>query len=153
MLRPHLTEFALFADEVARLRGRIRALFAESRSHSGLAEMELTVLTAVYNSATPPTVAQIGRSLGHPRQVVQRAANRLAEIGLIAFRDNPDHKRASLLIATAAGRELKRIDHRRSEEVTRALLERVEPAAFAEAARQLHAIRVEIEAMLREKSA
>ena len=153
MPAPQLTEFALFADEVARLRGRIRALFAETRSHSGLAEMELTVLTAVTNAAAPPTAAQIGRSLGHPRQVVQRAANRLAEIGLIAFRENPDHKRASLLVATDAGHALKAVDHQRSEAVTQALLKRIEPAAFADAARRLHAIRAEIEAMLREKAA
>src|SRR3546814_12463811 len=62
----------LFRSEVARLRGRMRALYADTRSASGLAEMELTVLTAVVNAAAPPTVAQIGRSLGHPRQVVQR---------------------------------------------------------------------------------
>ncbi len=153
MITPPFAEFANFADEVARLRGRIRALFAETRSHSGLAEMELTVLTAVTNAISPPTAAQIGRSLGHPRQVVQRAANRLAETGLIAFCENPDHKRASLLVATEAGRELKANDHKRSEAVTQALLQRVEPAAFADAARRLHAIRAEIEAMLREPAA
>lgn len=153
MIGPQFTEFANFADEVARLRGRIRELFAETRSYSGLAEMELTVLTAVTNAATPPTAAQIGRSLGHPRQVVQRAANRLAEIGLIAFRKNPDHKRASLLVATAAGQELKSIDHQRSEAVTQALYKRVAPAEFADAANRLHAIRAKIEAMLREMPA
>ncbi|MGB3847509.1 MAG: hypothetical protein WA940_16685, partial [Sphingopyxis sp.] len=65
------TEFERFADEVARLRGRMRALYADTRAQSGLPEMELTVLTAVVNAASAPTVAQIGRSLGHPRQVVQ----------------------------------------------------------------------------------
>lgn len=147
------TDFERFADEVARLRGRMRALYAGTRAASGLAEMELTVLTAAVNSITAPTVAQIGRSLGHPRQVVQRAANHLAELGLIAFADNPDHKRASLIAPTAAGRALKAADHDRAQAVTGALLARIDSATFAEVAAQLHAIRAEIEAYLRERDA
>ncbi|WP_422061554.1 MarR family transcriptional regulator [Sphingopyxis sp.] len=147
------TDFERFADEVARLRGRMRALFTETRAESGLPEMELTVLTAVVNAATAPTVAQIGRSLGHPRQVVQRAANRLAELGLAAFAENPDHKRASLIVATKAGRTLKAADHVRAQAVTRAVMTRIEGPAFAEAADRMHAIRTEIEAYLREREA
>lgn len=147
------TDFERFADEVARLRGRMRALYADTRAASGLAEMELTVLTAAVNATTAPTVAQIGRSLGHPRQVVQRAANHLAELGLIAFADNPDHKRASLIAPTDAGRALKAADHDRAQAVTRALLARIDSATFAEVAEQLHAIRAEIEAYLREREA
>lgn len=144
-------DFERFADEVARLRGRMRALFAETRAESGLPEMELMVLTAVVNAATPPTVAQIGRSLGHPRQVMQRAANRLAELGLVVFADNPDHKRAWLIVATAAGRALKAADHARARAVTRAVMARIDAATFADAAARMHAIRTEIEAFLRER--
>lgn len=153
MSEQRFPEFERFADEVARLRGRMRALFAEVRAEAGLAEMELTVLTATVNAASPPTVAQIGRSLGHPRQVVQRAANRLAELGLIVFGENPDHKRASLIIATDAGRALKAADHARAQAVTAGLLARIEAGAFADAAARLHAIRAEIEAYLREGKA
>lgn len=144
-------DFERFADEVARLRGRMRALFAETRAMSGLPEMELMVLTAAVNAATPPTVAQIGRSLGHPRQVMQRAANRLAELGLVRFADNPDHKRASLIVATEAGRALKAEDHDRAQGVTRAVMARIDAATFADAAARMHAIRTEIEAYLRER--
>lgn len=151
MTAQRFTDFERFADEVARLRGRMRALYADTRAESGLAEMELTVLTAVVNAADAPTVAQIGRSLGHPRQVVQRAANRLAELGLVAFADNPDHKRASLIVATDAGRTLKAVDHQRAQAVTNALLARIDSATFAAAASQLHAIRAGIEAYLRER--
>lgn len=153
MSKQRFTDFERFADEVARLRGRMRALYADTRAASGLPEMELTVLTAVVNAAAPPTVAQIGRSLGHPRQVVQRAANRLAELGLMSFADNPDHKRASLIVATDAGHALKAADHERAQAITDALLTRIDGAAFAAAASQLHAIRAEIEAYLRERDA
>ncbi|NIJ36746.1 DNA-binding MarR family transcriptional regulator [Sphingopyxis panaciterrae] len=145
------TEFERFADEVARLRGRMRGLYAGTRAASGLPEMELTVLTAVVNAAAPPTIAQIGRSLGHPRQVVQRAANRLVELGLAAFADNPDHKRASLIVASDAGRALKAADHDRAQTVTKAVIERVGNAAFADAAERMHKIRGEIEAYLKER--
>jgi DNA-binding MarR family transcriptional regulator len=151
MLRNRFSEFERFADEVARLRGRIQELFAPTRSASGLGAMELTVLTAVVNAAAPPTVAQIGRSLGHPRQVVQRAANQLAERGLVEFADNPDHKRASLIVATPAGRSLKAADHARAQKVAQAVVARVGARAFAESADGLHAIRTEIEDFLRER--
>jgi len=142
-------EFERFADEVARLRGRMRALFSDARAESGLGEMELTVLTATVNAATAPTVAQIGRSLGHPRQVVQRAANRLVELGLIELTDNPGHKRASLLVATPAGEKLKAEDRDRASTITKAVLQRIATEEFAEAADRLAAIRAEIEDYLR----
>jgi DNA-binding MarR family transcriptional regulator len=151
MTAPHFTNFERFADEVARLRGRMHALYAETRAASGLAEMEITVLTAVVNAADAPTAAQIGRSLGHPRQVVQRAANRLSELGLISFVDNPEHKRASLIVATDDGRKIKAADHKRAQAVTDALLTRIDQADFAKAADLLHAIRTEIEDFLRER--
>ena len=150
MSRARFTDFERFADEIARLRGRMQELFAPTRATSGLAAMELTVLTAAVNATAPPTVAQIGRSLGHPRQVVQRAANRLAERGLVEFAGNPDHKRASLIVATEAGRALKAADHDRAQEVARALVASVGATAFAESAERLHAIRGAIEDFLRE---
>ncbi|ABF52580.1 MarR family winged helix-turn-helix transcriptional regulator [Sphingopyxis alaskensis] len=148
-MSPRFSDFERFADELARLRGRMRALYADTRAQSGLAEMELTVLTAVVNAATPPTVAQIGRSLGHPRQVVQRAANRLAALDLIDFADNPDHKRASLIIATDAGRALKAADHDRAQAVTTDILARIDGEMFADAADRLQEIRQGIETYLR----
>lgn len=145
------SEFERFADELARLRGRMRALFADARADAGLGEMELTVLTATVNAASPPTVAQIGRSLGHPRQVVQRAANRLAERGLITFADNPDHKRASLLVATPDGERVKAQDHARAAAITEAVLERIAAQEFAAVADRLALIRAGIEDYLRER--
>ena len=50
---------------------------------------------------------QIGRSLGHARQVIQRAANVLVQRGFLETRANPSHKRADFLVAPDAGREAK----------------------------------------------
>lgn len=94
-------------DEVIRLNGRLRPVFAEVRRTLGLGESELMVLNAVVEADRPPTVSQIGRSLGYPRQIIQRAANMLVHSDYIATAANPDHKRAPLLIATDKGRATK----------------------------------------------
>ncbi|HVL00805.1 MAG TPA: helix-turn-helix domain-containing protein [Dongiaceae bacterium] len=94
-------------DELIRVNSRLRTVFAGATEASGLSSMQLTVLTAVVEAQTPPTVPQIGRSLGHPRQVIQRAASLLLEAELIENADNPHHKRAPLLIATESGKKIK----------------------------------------------
>ena len=134
MTTSRFTDFERFADEISRMRGRMQALYADTRAETGLSKMEITVLTAVVNASRSPTVAQIGRSLGHPRQVVQRAANRLAAADLILFADNPEHKRASLILPTDAGRKVKAADHQRAQAVTHAILSRIDEAELATAA-------------------
>ncbi len=52
----------------------------------------------------PATVAATARTLGLTRQSVQRVADLLAADGLIAYEDNPRHRRAKLAALTAAGR-------------------------------------------------
>ncbi len=99
--------FVRFLDEFARLRGRIQSAFDAVHVETGLSELDLVVLNAVTGAALPPTVPQIGRSLGHARQVIQRAANSLIERGLIETVPNPDHKRAHRLVATPDGLALK----------------------------------------------
>ena len=107
--------------------------------------MEQTVLTAVSEAQRPPTVAQIGRSLGHPRQVIQRAANTLAAADLIAFADNPDHKRAQCLIATPAGRALQQAANAQAEAIAAGLLRNINPGQVREANSLLNTIRAAIE--------
>jgi DNA-binding MarR family transcriptional regulator len=91
-------------DEVLRLRGRILSASRETNEQRGLqSHSQGLILTAVVRAGEPPTVAKIARSLGLTRQSVQRTANELAGNGLVAFEDNPHHKRSMQLVATAAG--------------------------------------------------
>lgn len=136
-------------DEVMRLNGRLKSVFAGTNSVSGLPSMELTVLTAVAEARSPPTVAQIGRSLGHPRQVIQRAANALIDAGLIETAPNPDHKRALLLLPTQRGRDVKRTADAHAAVAAGALLRRLGASRCRRLAEQLHELRGEIEAHLR----
>ena len=133
-------------DALARLQGRLHSAFSSVRTGTGLSDMEHTVLAAVVEARAAPTVPQIGRALGHPRQVIQRAANSLHDKGLIAFTDNPDHKRASLLDATAAGAAVQAEANRKAEAVSAALLEMVKPDQLHIAIEQIEAIRAALDA-------
>jgi DNA-binding MarR family transcriptional regulator len=52
----------------------------------------------------PATVARTARTLGLARQSVQRVADVLEGEGLVAYADNPSHRRARLVVLTDAGR-------------------------------------------------
>jgi DNA-binding MarR family transcriptional regulator len=134
-------------DEVLRLHGRLIANGDPGKA-AGLTHAQALVLTAVVNAERPPTVPQIGRSLGHARQSVQRIADALVARGLVAAKENPDHKRAPLLIVTEAGRAT----HRRLEEHGEAWMARVTEGIdqddIAAAARTLRAFRARLEADL-----
>ncbi|MFD1961166.1 hypothetical protein ACFSHP_22960 [Novosphingobium panipatense] len=66
-------------DETLRLSSRLRSVFADARKGCGLNDSEQMVLNSVVEAARANnralTVAQIARSMGYDRQLVQRAAN------------------------------------------------------------------------------
>lgn len=83
------------------LNGRILALAEELARPAGLTATRWQVLGAVLT--TPLTVSQIARTMGITRQSVQRTADQLAADDLVEYRDNPQHRRAKLVVATPAG--------------------------------------------------
>ena len=76
----------------------------------GLSSARWQVLGAIAD--TPLPVAQIARNMGLTRQIVQRTTNRLFADELVAFKPNPDHRRAKLVALTGHG-------HRMLEKVNR----------------------------------
>lgn len=136
-------------DETSRLTGRLKSVFADSRQSVGLNDSEIMVLNAVVEAGQAPTVAQIGRSLGHARQLVQRAANSLREAGLIETRDNPDHKRAPLLVPTDKGIALKRKADALAEDIAEDLMPALDENGVREATAALRDLRKQLEARLR----
>ena len=136
-------------DEIIRLRGRLQSVFAEASAATGLAAMESTVLTAVVESHTTPTVSQIGRSLGHPRQVIQRAANNLIAVEFLETMPNPHHKRAVLLRATAAGKKSYRDAEALGRRTANSLMRALDLRECERLARDLHGLRGKLEAHLR----
>lgn len=136
-------------DVTSRLRGRLKSAFAQSIENSGLSEMEMTVLNAVAEAKSAPTVPQIGRALGHPRQVIQRAANTLIETGMIAVQDNPDHKRAVLLMTTDKGMALKREVNAIANQIEAELLRSIDAAFVIETTEKLETLRAQLDAHFR----
>lgn len=137
------------SDEMIRLNGRMKALFAGARRPDGLGDSELSVLNAVVEAERPPTVPQIGRSFGQPRQLVQRAANSLIEAGLIEAAPNPDHKRAVLLRATEQGLELKRGIDARADDIAATIAAGIDVDNVRVATAALRAVRRQLEERLR----
>jgi DNA-binding MarR family transcriptional regulator len=133
-------------DEILRLHGRFRSTFADFRRDYGLTESELMVLNAVLEAERPPTMSQIGRSMGLSRQFIQRAANSLINRGLVEQQENPEHKRAALLLPTAEARELKREMNFRAFALAEALDCQVDIDAVRAAIHSLRAVRRAMEA-------
>ena len=70
----------------------------------GLSSALWQVLGAV--GVAPLPMAQIARKMGLTRQSVRRTANLLMEKGFVEFQDNPDHRRAKLVMITKQGRNV-----------------------------------------------
>lgn len=136
-------------DELARLHGRFKSAFAAARDETGLGSTELLVLTSIVEAERAPTVPQIGRSLGQPRQLIQRAVNSLSARGLLETLPNPDHKRAVLLRATQEGFGLKREIDTRAEAIATSIGEKVDLDNARAAAGLLRILRKQLEAQMR----
>ena len=93
-----VAELIVILGEANRVASRCLQIFSRLREASGLSGLEVLTLMAITHAVTPPTVPQVGRSLGHPRQVIQRAARVLEQRGFVEALPNPGHKRAALLI-------------------------------------------------------
>lgn len=132
------------------LHGRLTNIFSTIKDSVNLSGMEALTLYAIVNSDKPVTVPQIGRSLGHARQVIQRAARELERRGLVETRENPGHKRAALLVSTAAGRELKLGFDMAGQEVAKTLAGDMDLETIRATTAGLHQLRRNVETRERE---
>ncbi len=94
--------FSELVVHVFRLDGLLTAAGDALAEPAGQTTARWRVLAAV--EETPMTVAQIARAWGLARQSVQRVADLLAADGLVAYHDNPAHRRAQLVRITPRGR-------------------------------------------------
>ena len=99
--------FISLIHEMLRLHGRIRPIFESVEKATGLSNMELSILSSIGESHHAVTVAELGRSLGRPRQVIQRTVNAMVTSQLLEMADNPRHKRAKVVGLTPTGQTLK----------------------------------------------
>lgn len=105
----HTREGQLFTDivlEVFKLGGLLITEGDELTKELGLTSARWKVLGALSQSDTPMTVSQIAASMGQTRQGVQRLSDSMANAGILAYEDNPHHKKAKLVAMTSKGREM-----------------------------------------------
>jgi DNA-binding MarR family transcriptional regulator len=136
-------------DEVLRLGVRLSGAFAAAKRDVGIGDSEFLVLNAVVEAERPPTVPRIGRSLGRPRQLVQRAADSLEAAGFIRTVPNPDHKRAVLLVAEKKGIAIKRRVDTYADRIAESLGADVDLEKAQATANALRLLRKQLEARLR----
>jgi DNA-binding MarR family transcriptional regulator len=114
---------AQLAVRVLRLEGLLTAAGDALAAPTGQSSARWRVLAAVEDA--PRTVAQIARAWSLARQSVQRVADLLARDGLVAYEENPEHRRAKLVRLTAKGEatlhEIQAAQRRWADEVNRIL--------------------------------
>lgn len=131
--------------EVFRLNGRLLTDGDRLVSGLGLTSARWQVLGAIDLSPVPEPVARLARTMGLQRQGVQRIVNELAEEGLIAFAENPHHRRAKLVLMTNKGRETYTAAQRLQEPWVKALAQGLEVDDVLAARQLLETLRTRLE--------
>lgn len=71
----------------------------------GLTAARWQVLGSVAGLRQPAPVAHVAREMGLARQSVQRLVDHLVEKGLLAYQENPHHRRAPVVVMTTRGQQ------------------------------------------------
>ena len=122
--------------EVFRLNGDLLAAGDTLVGDLGLTSARWQVLGAIALSPVPLPVAHIARNMGLTRQAVQRVVDDMRADGLVCLEPNPHHRRAMLVVMTAAGNTAYRAASARQERWADALASGLPAEAF-EAASEL----------------
>lgn len=88
-----------------RLHGALIAAGDRLARPVGLTAARWQVLGSVAGLPQPAPVAHVAREMGLTRQSVQRVVDHLADEGLVAYQDNPHHRRASVVVMTPRGQK------------------------------------------------
>jgi DNA-binding MarR family transcriptional regulator len=131
--------------EAFRFNGRLLAAGDQLVAGLGLTSARWQVLGAVALADRPQPVAHIARTMGLSRQNVQRIVNDLSGARYLDFTSNPHHKRAKLVLLTAAGREVYDAAHRRQVPWANRLGEAFTADQIRDAMSVLHGLRTALE--------
>ena len=91
--------------DLFRLNSRMLAAGDRLVAGLGLTSARWQILGAIAEADRPQPVAWLSRDLRANRQNVQRIVNDLHKEGLVAFKANPHHRRAQLVVLTDKGRQ------------------------------------------------
>lgn len=104
----HSPKRMLFLDlvlSVFRLNGLLIAEGDTMTETLGLTSARWKVIGVIALSNAGLTVPGIARVLGQSRQAVQRLTDVMVQDGLVAYHENPKHKRSVLVTLTETGKE------------------------------------------------
>ncbi len=132
--------------EIFRLNGRLLTAGDRLIADVGLTSARWQVLGAIHYADEPQTVSWLARSMGLTRQAVQRIVNELEVAGLVAFKANPAHRRAQLVMLTRNGQSAYAAADRRQKPWANALAKNFKRADLAAAQVLLAKIRGKLEA-------
>jgi len=132
--------------EVLRLHGRLLASGDALMAEIGLTSARWQILGTIGFLKEPQSVASLARKIGLARQSVQRVADELEKEGLLAFIENPAHKRARLMALTQAGHDKRNAAERLRVRWTEALAMNSKGADFGAAVKALSALRKALDA-------
>lgn len=105
----HSSKRVLFLDlvlSIFRLNGQLIAEGDAMTEQLGLTHARWKVIGAIALSSAGLTVPGIARVLGQSRQAVQRITDVMVEDGLLAYTNNPKHKRSVLVTLTDQGKDV-----------------------------------------------
>lgn len=129
------------AVEVFRLNGLLLAAGDRTVAPLGLTSARWQVLGAVALAPHPGPIAHVARSMGLTRQNVRRIVGDLAAEGMLELVANPHHRRAPLVVMTAAGAAAYRRAMELWSPVAAAMAEGIPPDDVAATVRTLRAMR------------
>jgi DNA-binding MarR family transcriptional regulator len=135
---------ALIID-VFRLNGCLLAAGDRLVSRLGLTSARWQVLGAIALSPAPEPVARLARNMGLNRQGVQRIVNELAAEEIVAFQENPHHRRAKLVVLTEKGRKVYQAADRLQIPWVNALSKGLDAESIVAASRFIESLRQRLE--------
>jgi DNA-binding MarR family transcriptional regulator len=101
---PPAEAFTRLILETFRFNGQLLGAGDRVTKEFGLSSSLWQVLGAIDEASA--SVAQIARNMGLTRQSVRRTARVLMKRGFVTFEENPNHRRAKLVVLTESGREV-----------------------------------------------
>jgi DNA-binding MarR family transcriptional regulator len=131
--------------EVFRLNGCLLAAGDRLVSKLGLTSARWQVLGAIALSPAPESVARLARNMGLNRQGVQRIVNELAAEEIVAFQENPHHRRAKLVVLTEKGRKVYQAADRLQIPWVNALSKGLDAESIVAASRFIESLRQRLE--------
>lgn len=131
--------------ETFRLNGRLLAAGDRLVAPIGLTSARWQVLGAIAMAGRAEPVAHIARDMGLTRQSVQRVVDVMAAEGLVAFAENPHHRRAKLVALTERGRAVYDAAILQHVGWSNALAQTLSPDEIARATALMRALRVKLE--------